>query len=84
MALPTYSTTAAMRLPGLVEALLGHLTLGFRLQLRIEFLYQPIEAFALQKVSLKRAMFSEFSRVSELVTFLEPTFKKRDKHQIGA
>jgi hypothetical protein len=31
-------------LPGLVDALLGHLALRFLLQLRVEFLDQPIAA----------------------------------------
>ncbi|AHJ95300.1 hypothetical protein Hsw_PB0010 (plasmid) [Hymenobacter swuensis DY53] len=33
-----------MLLPGLVDALLGHLALRFLLQLRVEFLHQPVEA----------------------------------------
>jgi hypothetical protein len=48
-------------LPGLLYALLGHLALRFLLPLRVEFLYQPIEAFALQKAFLGKAPFSEFS-----------------------
>jgi hypothetical protein len=54
--LPAYPTAAAVRLPGLVAALLRYL-----LQLWLEFLYQPIEAFALQKAFLGKAPFSEFS-----------------------
>ncbi|GAC1601690.1 MAG: hypothetical protein NVS3B25_29680 [Hymenobacter sp.] len=37
--LPTYATAAAVRLPGLVDALLSHLALGLLLQLRVEFLH---------------------------------------------
>ena len=33
-----------MLLPGLVDALLGHLALRFLLQLRVEFLDQAVEA----------------------------------------
>lgn len=33
-----------MLLPGLEDALLGHLTLRLLLQLRVELLHQPIEA----------------------------------------
>jgi hypothetical protein len=46
-----------VRLPGLVDALLRYLTLRFLLQLWVEFLYQPIEAFALQKASAGNAHF---------------------------
>jgi len=56
---------------GLSYTLLGHLALRFLLQLRAEFLYQPIEAFALQKVSSEKTPFSEFSRVIAFVTLLE-------------
>ena len=53
--------TAAMLLPGLPPALLGHLARCFLLRLRAEFLYQPVEAFALQKASSGKAPFIEFS-----------------------
>jgi hypothetical protein len=60
--LPAAPTTAAMLLPGLTHALLGHLALRFLLQLRVEFLYQSLEAFASQKFSSGKDPFFDFSR----------------------
>ncbi|WP_161787118.1 hypothetical protein [Hymenobacter sp. IS2118] len=41
-----------MLLPVLVEALLGHLALRLLLQLRVEFLHQPVEVFHLLVLGL--------------------------------
>lgn len=41
-----------MLLPGLVDALLGHLTLRFLLQLWVELLYEPVEALHLLVLDL--------------------------------
>lgn len=45
--LAAYSTAAAVLLPGLVDALLGHLALRFLLQLRVELLHRPIKTLLL-------------------------------------
>lgn len=50
--LHAFPTTATMLLPGLLEALLGHLGLRLLLQLRVEFLHHPVEALYLLGLKL--------------------------------
>ncbi len=60
MSLHTYSTAAAVLLPGLVYALLGHLVLRLLLQLWVELLYQPVEA--LVSIDNYKGIWSQASR----------------------